>query len=206
MARSALDKGLDAFTHRNWTRAREQLEEAMVEGVSATGEYHLGVLYWRGLGGERDQAAAVDCFARAAESGLPAAQTAYALALRSGIGAVRNEHAARQLFRSAAGAGDLEAMTQLAAMSEPEEARRWLTRASEEGHAPAMIELAEMLIATDPVDALTWLYVAVSITGQDAIGKRAQALAREMTAREIDTAEKSGRAYVKTFRKAKRRR
>lgn len=206
MARSALDKGLDAFAHRNWTRARDQLEEAMIEDASATGEYHLGLLYWRGLGGERDQAAAVDCFARASESGLPAAQTAYALALRSGIGAVKNEHAARQLFRSAAGAGDLEAMTQLGAMSEPEEARRWLTRASEEGHAPAMTDLAEMLLTSDPVEALTWLYVAVSITGEEAVSKRAQALAREMTAREIDSAEKAGRAYVKSFRKAKRRR
>ncbi|WP_395647940.1 tetratricopeptide repeat protein [Terricaulis sp.] len=206
MSRSSLDRGLDAFARKNWTRAREQLEEAMVEDGSATGEYHLGVLYWRGLGGERDQAAAVDCFARAAESGLPAAQTAYALALRSGIGAVRNDHAARQLFRSAAGAGDLEAMTQLAAMSDSEEALRWLRRASEQGHAPAMTALAEMLIATDPVDALTWLYVAVSVTGQEAVSKRAQALAREMTAREIDAAERAGRTYVKNFRKAKRRR
>lgn len=205
MPSSPLDKGLDAFRHKNWRRAREQLEDAMVEEQTATGEYHLGVLYWRGLGGERDQAAAVECFARAAESGLPAAQTAYALALRSGIGAVRNDSAARQLFRSAAGAGDLDAMTQLAAMSEPEEARRWLTRASELGHAPAMLELADMIMGDDPIDALTWLYAATSITGQDATAKRAQALAREMTAREIDQAEKAGRAYVKNFRKAKRR-
>src|SRR5690554_3563898 len=104
--RSKLDRGLDAFDQRQWRRARELLEDALEEEERAVGFYHLGLLYWRGLGGAREVRAAVECFARAADDGYPAAQTAYAMALRSGSGVARDTDAAEALFRSAAGAGD----------------------------------------------------------------------------------------------------
>lgn len=195
--RSKLDKGLDAFERQEWKRARRLLEDGLQEEERANGFYHLGVLYWRGLGGPVEKDAAVACFARGAELGHSGAETAYGIALRSGVGTAKDNEKARALFRSAAGGGDRDAMIQLATMSDPDDARRWLLRASELGHAPAMVHLSEMLMHTDPVDALSWLYTGVALSGDDAARKRAKALAREMTAAEIDTAQKAGRLYAK---------
>lgn len=206
--KSALDRGLDAFEHRDWRRARRHLEEALQQEERAIGHYHLGLLYWRGLGGAREVDAAVDCFARAAESGYPAAQTAYAMALRSGVGVRKDTKKARGLFREAAGAGDCAAMVELATLSDTEEdARYWMLRASELGHTPAMAHYADMMMARDPIEALAWLYAGAALSGDDAPRKRAAALAREMSANEIDAAQKAGRAYAKQIQsKARGRR
>lgn len=198
--RSKLDKALDAFERKEWKRSRKLFEEALQDEPRPTGFYHLGVLYWRGLGGQVDKAAAVDCFERGAEFGHPGAQTAYGIALRSGVGVVKNNDAALQQFRSAAGGGDREAMVQLATMSEPDDARRWLMRASELGYAPAMMHLSDLVMKRDPIDALSWLYAAVTLGADDAARKRAAALAKEMTAKEIEQAQKYGREYARDIR------
>mgnify|MGYP000947193411 CR=1 FL=1 len=196
-AKSALDRGLDAFERRDWKRARKSLEEALQIEERAVGHYHLGLLYWRGLGGPREVEAGVDCFARAAAQAYPAAQTAYAMALRSGVGAKRDVETARSLFREAAGAGDATAMIELATLSPPDDARYWMLRASEMGSTAAMAFYADMLMARDPTEALAWLYAAAALSGDDAPRKRAAALAREMSAAEIDAAQKAGRGYAK---------
>lgn len=198
--RTKLDKGIDAFEKGEWKRSRRLFEEALQEEPRPAGFYHLGLLYWRGLGGAVDKAAAVDCFERGAEFGHPGAQTAYGIALRSGVGAEKNNDEARTQFRSAAGAGDREAMVQLATMSEPDEARRWLMRASELGYAPAMTHLSDMLMERDPVEALSWLYAAVTISADDPARKRAAALAKEMSAKEIERAQRIGREYAREIR------
>ena len=203
-ARSKLDRGLDAFERRDWKRARRLLQEAIEEEPRPTGHYHVGLLYWRGLGGEADKRAAVEHFARAAEDGHPGAETAYGIALRSGAGVTKDTELARQHFRSAAGAGDAEAMIQLATMSEPDDARHWLTRASETGYAPAMLHLSDFWINRDPVEALAWLYTSVTLAGDDAARKRAAALAKEMSAKEIEEAQKLGRGYAKEIRERAR--
>lgn len=197
---SKLDRGIDAFERGAWKSARRLLEDALRQDPRPSGFYHLGVLYWRGLGGAADKAAAADAFSRAAEFGHPGAQTAYGIALRSGVGAAKDNDAARAQFRSAAGAGDREAMVQLATMSTPEDARRWLVRASELGYAPAMMHLSDMLMAHEPVEALSWLYAAVTVSADEPARKRAAALAKEMTAKEIDTAQKAGRLLAKDIR------
>ena len=199
-ARSKLDKGLDAFEKSEWKRSRKLLEEALQDEPRPTGFYHLGVMYWRGLGGAVDKAAAADCFERGAEFGHPGAQTAYGIALRSGVGVEKDSEAALTQFRSAAGGGDREAMVQLAAMSEPDDARRWLMRASELGYAPAMTHLSEVLMNRDPVEALSGLYAAGTLSADDAARKRAAALAKEMTAKEIEEAQKIGRSYAREIR------
>jgi TPR repeat protein len=198
--RSKLDKGIDAFEKGEWKRSRKLFEEALQDEPRPMGFYHLGLLYWRGLGGSVDKEAAVECFERGAEFGHPGAQTAYGIALRSGVGAEKNNEEARAQFRSAAGAGDCEAMVQLATMSEPDEARRWLMRASELGYAPAMTHLSDMLMERDPVEALSWLYAAVTISADDPARKRAAALAMEMSAKEIEQAQKIGREYAREIR------
>jgi len=197
------DRGIDAFERREWKRARRLLEDASDER-RANGDYYLGLLYWRGLGGETDKRAAVACFERAALDAYPPAQTAYGMALRSGVGVPKDNEAARSHFRSAAGAGDAQAMVELATMSEPEDARRWLIRASEHGHAPAMLHLSDMLMRTDPVEALSWLYASVAVTADDAARKRAAAFAKELTAKEIEQAQRAGRTYAKAIQDQKR--
>ncbi len=194
---SKIDRGIAAFEKRDWKRARRMLEEGLQDEDRPAGFYHLGQLYWRGLGGPVEKHAAVDCFARAADLGHVGAEVAYGVALRSGVGVSKDDDRAYTLFRSAAGAGDRDAMIQLATMSEPDDARRWLTRASELGHAPAMLHLSDMLMSRDPVEALSWLYAGVALSGDDAARERAKALAKEMSAAEIDAAQKAGRAYAK---------
>lgn len=194
--KSALDKGLDAFAKRRWKEARRHLEDASRdEHPRALGDYHLGLLYWRGLGGEREREAAIALFRRAADTGHAAAQTALGLALLG-----EDEVEARALFRSAAGAGDLNAMTELASMSAPREARDLLERAAEQGHGPAMRQLADLIMTHEPVEALGWLYACAALSGDEATRKRAAALAREMTADEITAAQKQGRLALKRIR------
>ncbi len=203
---SKLDRGLDAFERGEWKRARRLLEDALAEEDRAVGRYRLGLLYWRGLGGGADKAAAAACFARAADDGLPGAQTAYGVALRAGVGVAKDVERAREQFRAAAGAQDGEAMVQLASLSDPEEARYWLLRGAENGYAPAMLHLADLLMERDPIDALAWLYAAVSLAGDDAARKRAAALACELTAKEIEEAQKTGRLYTKEIQQRRKRR
>lgn len=200
LGKSDLDKGIDAFTQRNWKRARKHLEDASAESLGSTGEYALGLLYWRGLGGERDARAGAEWFARAADRGHAGAQTAFGIALRSGVGVRKDVQEARRLFRSAAGADDVDAMIQLATLSEPEEARHWLQRASELGHSGAMRHLSDLLVGDQLVQALAWLYASATFTGDEAARKRAAAIAREMSADEIDQAQKMGRAIVRNLR------
>ena len=64
-------------------------------------------------------------------------------------------------------------------------------RASELAYAPAMVHLSDMLMRRDPVEALSWLYAAVTLSADDAARKRAAALAREMSAKEIEQAKSS---------------
>lgn len=199
---TTLDRGLDAFDKRNWKQARRLLEEALRHEERAVGSYDLGLLYWRGLGGPVDKSAAAEHFARAAKQAHPGAQTAYGIALRSGVGVAKDTEAARAQFRAAAGAGDCDAMVHLATMSEPDEHRRWLKRAAELGHVKAMRHYADLLMAEDACEALAWLYTATALSGEDAPRDRAAALAREMDAREITEAQKRGRALLKRIKEA----
>jgi TPR repeat protein len=203
-AASRLDRALDAFERRDWKRARRLLEETPSEQRRATGDYHLGLLYWRALGGKRDAERAVACFESAASAGHPAAETALGIALHSGVGVAKDNDRARACFRSAAGAGDKDAMVQLATMSEPSDARRWLLRAAEQGHAPAMLHLSDMIMRDEPIEALSWLYAAVALSANEPARKRAGALAKEMTAAEIEAAQRAGRVYAKDIQQRAR--
>jgi hypothetical protein len=60
-----------------------------------------------------------------------------------------------------------------------------------------MLHLSNLLMQDEPVEALAWLYASVTVSGDDACRKRAAALAREMSAREIEAAQKAGRIYAK---------
>ena len=198
--KSVLEKGLDAFAQRNWKRARQLLQDAALDAPSPNGDYHLALLLWRGLGGPREADGAVDLFKRAAREGHVAAQTAFGLALAAGAGVKQDLDEARKVLRAAAGGDDVEAMFQLAQLSGPEEARRWLERAAELGSPAAMMLLSDLLVAEEPVQALAWIYAGAALSPDDALRKRAAAIAHEMTAVEIDAAQRAGRAHLRMLR------
>lgn len=203
---SLLDQGLDAFASKRWRKARRLLEDSGHEEGRPIGDYHLGLLYWRGLGGPRDTHAAVQCFKRAAASGHAAAQTALGLAALSGVGTAQDTKQAQALLRSAAGAGDVAAMTTLATMmADVSASRRLLFRAAESGYPPAMRALSDLILETDPIDALAWLYVHVALTGEEAVIKRAKKVADELTADEIGQAQKQGRAELRRLKSERAR-
>jgi TPR repeat protein len=198
---SELDKGLDAFAKKQWKKARAHLEDAQADGRNASCDYHLGLLYWRGLGGEIDSAGALRCLRRAADDGHAAAQTALALALEEAAGSDADRREAESLFRSAAGAGDPAAMTELSAFCDRNDARDLLERASAKAYPPAMRRLSDLWLEEDVVEALAWVYVAAGLTGDAETLKRAKTIAHEMTASEIAAAQKMGRSRLKRLRK-----
>ena len=91
-------------------------------------------------------------------------------------------------------------------MSPPDEAQHWLKRACEHGHTPAMLNYSDFMLQRDPVEALAWLYTGAALSGDDAPRHRAAALAKEMTAKEIDGAQKAGRAQLKSIQSKARAR
>lgn len=206
-AASALDRGLEAFAQRDWKGARRLLNQVSPERQSPQGDYALGLLYWRGLGGPRDLTRAAEHFARAAADGHVAAQTAYGIALSAGVGVARDEEEARRLFRAAAAGDDMDAILHLASLSEGEEAEHWLKRAADMGHPGAMRVLSDILVETAPVEALSWLYASSSLLNDDAARRRAIALAEELSADQVEAARRIGRNVVKRrFREARNRR
>jgi TPR repeat protein len=196
-----LDKGLDAFTRKQWKKARTHLEEARRDGQKAICDYHLGLLYWRGLGGGVDKQAALHCLRRASESGHAAAQTALAIALtEQGGGSPAEREESETLFRSAAGAGDPSAMTELSAFLERRDAQDILERAAAKAHPPAMRRLSDLWLEEDVVEALSWAYVAAAMAGDQPSVQRAKQIAQEMTASEIGAAQKLGRTRLKRLK------
>jgi hypothetical protein len=69
-----------------------------------------------------------------------------------------------------------------------------------------MRHLSDALMRYDPIEALSWLYAAVALSADEAARKRAGALAREMSAAEIDAAQKAGRQYAKDIQQRARER
>lgn len=197
LGKSALDKGLDAFALRDWRRARKHLAAADRERPTAMGDYHLGLLHWRGLGGARDVVAGARHFERAANAGHVAAQTAFGMALRTGVGVAKNDEEARRMFRAAAAGDDMDAVLQMATLTESEEAQRWLERAAEMGHPGAMLVLSDLLVRDAPVEALAWLYASAALSGDDEARQRAASMARELNADDVESAQRMGRSHVK---------
>ncbi len=101
-------------------------------------------------------------------------------------------------------AGDAEAMTQLALLTDFKDARALLERAAETGHVSAIRHLSDLIIAAEPVEALAWLEAGAALGAAPALAKRAQQLAREMSADEIAAAQKKGRALLREIKQANR--
>lgn len=198
-----LEAGLNAVAKRKWKRARDLLEGPAVQGERLAA-YHLGLMCWRGQGGPRDPEAAVFWLERAASLDLPQAQDALGSALYAGLGAEKNDAAARTLFEAAAARGYPPAMTHLAPMCDPAAARTWLGRAADAGYAPAFLDLSFRCERDEPIEALALLYAHAALTGAESSAVKAKSLARDLAPGDIAAAQKKGRRFLKQAQAARK--
>lgn len=125
------------------------VETAARYGV-AEAQLRLGQMRLDGLGGPRDEPAALDCFTRAAKAGLPEAMNMVGRCYENGWGAPEDLAAAADWYRRSAQAGHDWGEYNYANMlfdgrggaCDQAQAVRWYERAAAKGHARAMNLLA----------------------------------------------------------------
>lgn len=201
----SLLEALDAFETNKLNLARRLLEEAGARGDPMADGY-LGMLHWLGKAGfQADAEEAVKHFRRAAHAGDPLAQVNMALAHLAGVGAARDDAAARDWLDKAAAQDCPPAWHQLgrlaaAGRGEPADqakARDLWRKAAEQGYAPAMRAYGATLADHHPVEALAWLYAAAGLAGDETAAKEAKYLAARMRAKDIAAAHRKGRALAR---------
>jgi TPR repeat protein len=125
--------------------------EANAGGVAAAS--HLGRLYARGQGTNRDLAQAFAWYSKAAQGGDRDAQTAIGYALRDGVGAKRDQVQSVKWFKQAAEAGDRSAQLEYAVALEKGDgtardersAREWYRKSADQGNFMAARRLGKMM-------------------------------------------------------------
>jgi peptidoglycan hydrolase-like protein with peptidoglycan-binding domain len=150
---------------------------------SPTAAFTVGVLYDRGIAGERDSTKAVEWYRKAAAADLPAAKHNLALMLRDGRGAAQDGPKAAELLRAAARRGMTASMFTLGDLYE-------------RGGA----------VLKDPAAALAWFTMASQLERQAAgsetplsrtAGARAEALMLVVSGTDRERADKIGRAELR---------
>lgn len=201
----SLLEALDAFETNKLNLARRLLEEAGARGDPLAGGY-LGMLHWLGKAGLKANAEeAVKHFRRGAHAGDAIAQVNLGLAHLAGVGAARDEAAARDWLDKAAAQACPPAWHQLgrlaaAGRGEPADqakARDLWRKAAEQGYAPAMRAYGATLADHHPIEALAWLYAAAGLAADETAAKEAKFLAARMRARDISAAHRKGRALAR---------
>ncbi len=138
------------FRDANVPKIAAALEEAARDGhVDAL--FELGTWRHHGIGGARDDAAAVAAWARAAQRGHVAARIALANACERGVGMDRDAARAFSLYDRAAEAGDLGALYErgrcryygIGTPVSRDLAQNDFARAARFGHAEAVCDAAE---------------------------------------------------------------
>lgn len=138
-----LAQGAKYNTAENYASALKLYKHAAEKG-DREGEFGLGVLYYSGLGVEKNHRIAVQWFAKSAKKGLPQAQFNYGNAFHRGEGVAKSLPQALYWWRKAADQTVIPAMMNLAAYFDAREDEwskalsiAWLRRAAQEGLASA---------------------------------------------------------------------
>jgi TPR repeat protein len=154
---------------------------AFAEAGNATAQYGLGVMYERGEGTARDDAAAAGWYAKAAAQGFAEAQFTLAGAFEKGRGVALSTA----------------------------EAASWYREAAEQGHVTAPYNLGLMYIVPEGRDrpeyrlqAAMWLHIAAArLAAADPLRRQAlesfDAVTAEMTVVEFTEAERLAREWMK---------
>lgn len=165
-------------------------------------EYHLAVMYARGLGVPRDDAEAVNWYRRAAGRGYAPAQLALGISHDQGRGVPQSLSMAMKWYRLAAQQGDVTAQVTLGLIygsgrGVPQnhwQALKWFGLAAEQGNATAQNNLGLLYargegVAEDDLQAYVWFSLAAA-AGDAAAAKNRDALSIGMTAKQMGQAQK----------------
>lgn len=139
-------------------------------------ENNLAVCYWNGLGTPKDPAEAMRWVRKAAEHGVPEAQTCLGRFLLFGLGGLaKNEGESLAWYKKAAEQGDVEAMLMTAnaykcgkgTKRDMATAAQWIRKTAERGVPLAEVELGMLYLETegvqhDPVEGFKWIQKAAN--------------------------------------------
>jgi TPR repeat protein len=203
-------EAVDAFERGKHRQARTLFEGALARG-DAMAEAYLGMLRWLGKAGyaaSAEEGAA--CFRRAAHAGSAVAQVNLGLAHLAGVGAPRDDAAARDWLSMAAAEGAPAALHQLGRLAaagrgetaDAVKARKLWGQAAEKGYPPAMRAFGEAVAEgrggpASPSEGLAWLYAAAALGADDIAAKEAKFLAARMRARDISRGHRKGKALIR---------
>ncbi len=148
-------------------------------------QYELAIRMVEGRRENRDPAAAVELFEKAAQKGLAPAQYRLGSLYEKGVGVEKNLQQARHWYEQAASAGNVKAMHNFAVLlaegadGKPDyaTAANWFKKAAEHGVRDSQYNLAILYarglgIEQSMVDAYVWLALAEAQGDTDAGGKR----------------------------------
>lgn len=169
-ARAYYFRGYSFLAEHLYVSAAQDFRSALeLAPDNATVLAELGHLYAEGLGVAKDPAHAFRLFQKAARGGSDAAKFYVGYALLTGTGTPADVTKARYWLREAAGAGHVEALTQLARsfrapyaeQPDPPQALALYQEAVEKGSVDALVALGYMYLgsetgATDPAKALDY--------------------------------------------------
>jgi len=145
--------GLEAFHRKDYATAL-RVWAPLADAGDSRAQFNLALLYARGLGVEQDEARAADLYAKAAAQGVTEAQYRLALAYELGVGVPQDDGAAAAWDRRAAAGGHSESQLRLGlllsddpqrAVTDYEEAARWLAPIADRGDPQALWRLGTIL-------------------------------------------------------------
>lgn len=163
LAKMFLSQDYDGIDAAKATRyAREAAEQDVPDG-----QLIYGTALMEGAGGvQRDYAAAMEMFRKAAKAGVAEARNSMAYLYKNGLGVEKDEAKAFRLFKNAAEAGNSNAMYQTAVCYDagigcaPDELKAgvWYEKAAERGDALAMYRLGILYYQNEGYgEAFQWL-------------------------------------------------
>jgi TPR repeat protein len=178
--------GLAAFAAGDYTTAIK-IWTPMAENGDANAQANLGIMYFRGLGVDKDIQRAVQLFQSAAAKGNGQAEFQLGLMFQKGVGVQQDYGEAMRWYEAAADQGDPLAGYGIGRLFEEgygvaqdeRAAAVWYRRAAEKGIAPAEYNLSQMIAKgrggekKDDVQAYAWCRKAAD----QGYGKAAAALA-----------------------------
>jgi len=167
------ERGLEAFRAGDTQRALD-LWQPLAEAGEAKAQHAVGMMHEYGRGLARDDVKAIGWYRKAAEQGVAEAQYRLGVLHENGWGVTRDVGLAAQ----------------------------WYQRAAQHDHTFAQHDLAFLYVSgsgvpADRVQAYKWLKIA-SAKRADLMAKHLLNVAKTMTSKQIERAEKLAQAWLKS--------
>ncbi|HEX5646037.1 MAG TPA: HEAT repeat domain-containing protein [Nitrospira sp.] len=157
IADASFESGVAAFKKADYQTAYQALHPLAEDG-DPKAQYYIGFMHYSGKGVNQDSTEALKWVKPAAESGLAEAQYLFAMMNEEGL-PEPNVHGKEK------GKAKAKAKAKVRKVAHKEEAIKWLTLASEQGHVTAQVKLAERHlhgqgVPQDMVQAYAWCGIA----------------------------------------------